>query len=205
LLCEKSVCYRDLPGYTDLELDDFIPAGKLDDAMHFDPEFESYTYGDYPKGARASKLKEIERQDVLLFYANLTAWNNGWVRNDYGFYFVGYLVVEEVYKEIGERPSKKIMRNIASNAHVIRGECTKKYYNGFWVWKGGSKSRRLDSAVPFDRKFIERHGIMDVRGNPLDWKKRPTELSVIASYFRTVRVLQGKTAKSVWRCISGEL
>jgi hypothetical protein len=202
-LCEKSLCYSALPLYTDLELDAIIPEGKIDEAMHFDPEFETYTYGDSPRGGRASRLKEIEEGDVILFYANLTDWDDGWVRGNHGFYFVGYLVVEEVFGDIEERPTRGILGKISQNAHVIRGECDEEYYNGFWVWKGGRASRRLESAVPFDRRFIERHEILDVKGRALDWRKSPTEMSVIASYFRAVRVLQDKTAISVWRTLRG--
>ena len=42
--------------------------------MHFDPEFETYTYGD-PTSKRRTLLK-LNKNDLLVFYAGLTPYEN---------------------------------------------------------------------------------------------------------------------------------
>jgi len=42
-------------------------------AIHFDPEFKTFTYGD-PTGPKRS-LRELQHGDILVFYAGLQPWS----------------------------------------------------------------------------------------------------------------------------------
>ena len=47
---------------------------KKDQAMHYDPEFETFTYGDptKPKGS----LRRLEKSDLLIFYCGLNGFGD---------------------------------------------------------------------------------------------------------------------------------
>jgi len=58
--------------------------------VHFDPEFETFTYGD-PTTLKQG-LRNLKLGDLLVFYAGLRGWGN--CRTDAGLYIIGYFVVE---------------------------------------------------------------------------------------------------------------
>ncbi|MDI6807351.1 MAG: hypothetical protein QMD14_06155, partial [Candidatus Aenigmarchaeota archaeon] len=63
-----------LPTYRSLFANalEYIPESYYDVRVHSDPEFETFTYGDYPtKKPRAALLKCIEKGDFLFFLARL--------------------------------------------------------------------------------------------------------------------------------------
>ena len=62
---------------------------KMDDqAIHFDPEFETFTYGD-PTRLKSS-LRRLDEGDVLVFYAGLEGWG---FHCEPALYIVGYFQV----------------------------------------------------------------------------------------------------------------
>lgn len=74
--------------YGDLGLLDFLPdwmdekGNPIEDIYsHYDPEFETFTFGDYPKssdGGRLNrKLQTLEKGDYLFFFASLDFVEDG--------------------------------------------------------------------------------------------------------------------------------
>ena len=57
-------------------------------SIHFDPEFETFTYGD-PTRLKSS-LKRLDEGSLLVFYAGLEGWDFHW---DPALYIVGYFRV----------------------------------------------------------------------------------------------------------------
>ncbi len=187
--CPRAIKYKDLVTVTGTPPEVFIPQGYLSRATHNDPEFKTFTYGDDPEEyPRAANLARLSKGDRILFYARLVDWEDGYTARA-GFYFIGHFVIENVYPNIRTRPQPSVLRKIRNNAHVLRGECNPRCYNGFWVFKGSRESRRYDIAVPFDRKLIEACRIRDADGRRIKWKPHATELEVIASYFRTAKLI----------------
>ena len=189
--CPRAPRYRDLHPVTDLPVEAFIPRTRLSQLMHNDPEFSTFTYGDYLRRPRAANIARLTRGDMLLFYARLVEWKNGFTRRA-GFYFVGRFMVDRIYGPIKERPPASVLRRIRRNMHIIRGECDRSQYDGFWVVKGSQKSTRYEIAVPFNRKLIEKCRLRDSRGRPIRWSRFGTELRTIGTYFRAARLIADK-------------
>lgn len=77
-------------------------------SVHFDPEFETFTYGDptVPK----SSLKDLQQGDLLVFYAGLQGYG---FKKDPALYIIGYFEVAKVH--LGGMNSGVIFKN---NIHV---------------------------------------------------------------------------------------
>lgn len=111
--------YRDLPGWTGREggLAAFVPERRRSYTAHYDPDFESVTYGDL-LGSRASNLGEVVPGDELWFLARLWRFDHGRFAGEGGFFLVGRLAVtdnvllsrESVAALAGEVRSR-VMRN----------------------------------------------------------------------------------------------
>ena len=70
-------------------------------SIHFDPEFESFTYGD-PTGPKRG-LRNLEEGDLLVFYAGLEGWG---FHSPPALYVIGFFEVEEAgiaSQEIGRQ------------------------------------------------------------------------------------------------------
>lgn len=158
--------------------------------VHYDPEFETFTYGDdcgvNPRGAA---LHRAEAGDYLLFVARLVRYENGRFTKEAGFYFVGYIRVEETLRDVREFPFGRALTVFGNNAHIRRAIYHQKTaLNGFCVFKGSAEgSRRLRHAVPLTRALAE-DLLRDARGKPWLWEKNGrSDLQTIGSYTRSVR------------------
>lgn len=91
---------------------------------HFDPEFETYTYGD-PSQNKRSQLTRLTRDDLLIFYSSLQPQDV-----DVGprLCAVGYFTVDQVYDLEGMSPSERaeVFDEVPNNAHVKRESLTTK-------------------------------------------------------------------------------
>src|SRR5574340_95386 len=68
----RSVYYRDLPARSGAMLAQYVPRRSREAAAHYDPEFESFTYGD-PTPKKRAQLLRLNDGDLLVFYAGLRA------------------------------------------------------------------------------------------------------------------------------------
>lgn len=183
--------YYDLETHSGRDLDQFIDSQYLDMCAHHDPEFDTLTYGDYPTdNPRAANLKRISRGDYIFFFARLVRWREGRFTDEAGFFIVGAIEVQYVYRNLVERPSRGVLRNIKRNAHVIRGECNSMFYDGFWVFKGKRGVSKFKHAVPLDKDFVERCGFLDSEGKKWQWDRYPSDLSAIGSYLRAAKLIK---------------
>ena len=195
---------RDLPGdhvvrYGDLtsfydssqSLRDYIPKRLWDFPTHFDPEFETFTYGDNCETSpRAASLKLMAPGDFIFFLARLTYVPDKLKENkaspEHGFYLVGFLEIEEVLRDVTQRPSKAEMQRFKANAHVLRGLSGESLWDRFWVFAGSSKSRRFRRAVPVTRELAAQV-FSSADGSPWKWDTNRSDLQVIGSYTRSCR------------------
>ncbi len=158
----------------------FAPPAWLDRAVHLDPDLSSErpTYGDNCRRAgRAFSLRRAQAGDLIVYIARL--------ENSYGtagFHVVGSLEVADVLADVTRDPGPGWWDD---NAHVRRARASGDW-DGFWVFKGGTGSRLLKTAVPFARD-----GLTEVFGDALAWRPHRTELQTIGSYTRAVRRVEG--------------
>ena len=180
-----------VPRYRDIlpEALPYLPAAYHNAKTHNDPEFETFTYGDYPvSSGRPGLLKQIAEGDYLCFLARLVGWSKagGRFTDDAGFYIVGYFEVGQVFRDVTISSPKSVLRAVAKNAHVRR--LSEWYNDAGWVIKGTSNSRLLRRAMPFDRRLADRI-MRDRNGERWVWDPTRTELQVIGSYTRSCRMI----------------
>src|SRR5208283_3479234 len=162
--------YSNLPRYSDLsspnrlEYYRFIPKSYQDLRVHNDPEFNFYTYGDYPTWSpRAMNLRKAVKGDFFFFLARLVRYHNGTFSKP-GFFLIGCFEIDAILKDVYQKPSGHELRFFGSNAHIKRALNNRLLWDGFWVFKGSKKSRRFKYAIPFDRGFCDAV-LLDAFGN----------------------------------------
>ena len=76
--CSTLPRYKDLLTNNGINILQIIPKSFSDLRVHNDPEFISFTYGDYPNSSpRAANLKKATKGDFIFFLARLVSHNNG--------------------------------------------------------------------------------------------------------------------------------
>jgi len=167
-----------------------VPSKFHDRRAHDDPEFVTFTYGDYPGSKpRAAMLKRIAEGDHIFFLARLVRWHSPdrqW--GEPGFYIVAFVVVEEVVRDISPDTPESNLRRVGRNAHVKR-LATGQGQPCFSVIKGSSESRLLTIPLPFDRQLTDRV-MRDRNGQPWRWDPRRSPLQIIGSYTRSCRMIE---------------
>ena len=120
--------------------------------LHFDPEFETYTYGD--QTSKRNYLLKLERTDYLVFYAGLTPFEN----NDYeeALYIIGYFEVDEVidFSKLNPNEQMQIIKLYKNNSHI-----KSEGYEKLVIVKGYVKtSKLLDKAVLLSKRKLNKIG-----------------------------------------------
>jgi hypothetical protein len=105
--------------------------------LHYDPEFESYTYGD-PAGPKAG-LKRLRKGDLLVFYAGLEGWD---FHCDPALYIIGYFEVEKAIHVRGHRWNE-FRKDFGKNFHVRHRPVFEDQKDRLVLVKGGPRSRLL--------------------------------------------------------------
>jgi putative DNA base modification enzyme with NMAD domain len=125
-----------------------------DSFMHFDPEFDTFTYGD-PTSPKQS-LANLGRGDLLVFYAGLQGCGD--CRTSAGLYIVGYFVVEHAGK-YNDLKREGVLKPFSKNWHILNEHKEDRFQRLILV-KGGKGSRLLGKAVKIsaDEKAIDRGG-----------------------------------------------
>lgn len=129
---------------------DYFPerlrAARRHQAMHVDPEFETFTYGD-PGGPKQS-LRRLVGGDLLVFYAGLQRWSPdiGFHPGTEGLYVIGYFEVE-LACWAGELDDADLQRRFAANAHIRAPSVLDDQRDRLVLVKGGPGSRLLERAV----------------------------------------------------------
>ena len=185
-----SVRYADVPSFNDpaRTLGRWVPERFRKTATHYDPEFSALTYGDnVERNARAAALRGVREGDVLFFIVRLADWAAGEFTGRFGFYLAGFLQVESILSGVWSKPSEAELDRYGANAHVRRGlNRPSDHWDGFWVFGGSRKSRRLRRAVPVDRALAERI-FRRADGGRWLWNPSRSELQTIGSYTRACR------------------
>lgn len=115
--------------------------GMMDQSIHFDPEFETFTYGD--PTAPKHRLSDLEYGDMLIFYCGL---RTAGFDSESGLYLMGYFEVETAgyASEYTESQLEEIFGN---NFHVRHPSVLQRQMNDLVLVKGSQASRLLTKAV----------------------------------------------------------
>lgn len=175
--------------------------------MHNDPEFCTFTYGDYLGNPRASKLQHLKKRGHLFFLAHLWKWKNNNFSDDRGdFFLIGFLEIDD-WVDL-DKPDGKKLERYERNLHALA--CHKFHPNSkdfqkmdfkkHRIFRGTENSERFQKAVPFNREIAD-EVLRDADGRRLKWRGG-TELARIGSYTRTVKFIEGpdssKRIQSLW-------
>jgi hypothetical protein len=134
--------YKNTVGRSGKPLSAYLPKEIENRKMHFDPEFETFTYGD-PTSKRRYLLK-LEKGDLLVFYAGLTPFKNR--RHREGLYIIGYFTVKNVidFNQLTKEESEKYRQLYPNNAHMKRTCSTKDLVI---IIGDESRSKLLEKAI----------------------------------------------------------
>ena len=96
-------------------LAEFVPNKTKEMSLHFDPDFESFTYGE-PSRPKLSQLLTLEKGDRLFFYAGLqpTSIHDRLSR----IYIIGFFVVEQVkyFSNLKVEDYEELIKKYRNNA-----------------------------------------------------------------------------------------
>lgn len=142
----RSIRFNQLNARIGGTLEQFVPKRYQQEAAHYDPEFETFTYGD-PSRNKRGQLLRLDKWDYLVFYAGLTPYDfSGSDR----LYIIGYFTVKRVYdiQKSEEWPPNQFM-HLANNAHLRRNT----HDSGLVIVEGQHDCSYLfQKAVPFSNE-----------------------------------------------------
>jgi len=158
--------------------------------QHQDPEFVTFTYGDYPWKPAKANLAKMGPGDWIFF--NETLIVAGEKRR---FVIAAYCILERVsYSELADANLLDDPRYYG-NAHVHRNRLIPESDTRFAIWRGGPGSRLLAEPLLMDRALIESLAVPAQDGGPWNWEQHNkhgrafTELQLIGFHTRATRRL----------------
>lgn len=126
--------------------------------VHFDPEFETFTYGDPTTPKRS--LRSLRRGDFLVFYCGLQKWDAecGWNREHRpALYLAGYFEVA-LAGMASDFNEEKLAAEFGKNFHVRYPAVFKQQKDDLVLVKGGPGSRMLQKANCISAEGKDRAG-----------------------------------------------
>ncbi len=139
---ERSLFFRDIFARSGGSVARFVPAKHKEDPAHYDPEFETFTYGDPTKNKRRQLLR-LGRGDMLVFYAGLRPPE---APRGSKLYIIGYLTIRQAHAITSLCPwPPPGFQHLWANAHFRRNEGDENLV----VAEGDpATSRLLEQAMP---------------------------------------------------------
>jgi hypothetical protein len=127
-------------------------ASMMNQAMHYDPEFETFTYGD-PTRPKAG-LRHLEPGDMLVFYCGLQGWG---FDSKPALYLLGYFEIEAAGKAVSFAP-EGLESVFGKNFHVRHPSIYSQQKPDLVLVKGSPDSRLLDRAILMSAVGRDRSG-----------------------------------------------
>jgi hypothetical protein len=148
--------YGNIRGKTGRRLVDYFPESRRDkifnQSVHFDPEFETFTYGD-PTPPKA-RLRQLSEGSLLVFYAGLKGWDFGCPP---ALYIIGIFEVARagLATSFSQAELAGMFKN---NFHVMHGEVFEGQKDRLVLVKGNANSRLLKRAVKISTVGTDKNG-----------------------------------------------
>lgn len=121
-------------------------------AMHVDPEFESFTYGDPTPPKR--NLAQLKPSDLLVFYAGMEGWGHP---IEPALYLAGFFRVKLAGFASGFT-SEQLRHEFTQNYHVRHRTVFAKQRERLVLIKGGQGSRLFQKAHLIGEKVQRKNG-----------------------------------------------
>jgi len=135
---------------------DYFPVSRQDNladkSIHFDPEFETFTYGD--PSALKSGLRHLTPGDFLVFYAGLKPDR---ARAEAALYIIGYFIVAKAGRA-SDFSKSELRRDFGRNFHVMHRGVFRDQKKRLVLVKGGQGSRLLNRAFRISSVGKDRAG-----------------------------------------------
>jgi hypothetical protein len=137
----RSLCFSDICARSGGTIERFVPPRYRAGPAHYDPEFDTFTYGD-PTRNKRTQLLRLARNDILVFYAGLRPPPE---RRGSRLYVIGYFTVQNIHDVRTLKPwPPPALKHLWANAHFRRS----KPEVGLVVVEGSRhNSRLLERAV----------------------------------------------------------
>jgi len=171
--------YSDTKGQSGELLSNFV--GKIFKNMkiHFDPEFETFTYGDHL--TKSKIFARMDKVDYLVFYSGLKPYNNESYPR--GLYIIGYFCIDQIFT-YDELQNDSVKEKLKNNAHVKRGNISKDTV----ILKGfPEKSRLLNKAIHISKEgkehWVASDQFCEIIGKPCDYNLLRSSPRVIEEKF----------------------
>jgi hypothetical protein len=134
-------------------LSDFVRKDHAERLIHYDPEFETFTYGD----ANTRPLTDLEKGDYVVFYAGLRPYETD--KHERGLYIIGYFVVDDIYKIESVLKDGGLRKILSNNAHTksVRPE------TDIIIIKGNEESKLLKKAILISEFGAKKHWLASVK------------------------------------------
>ncbi|MGB8771902.1 MAG: hypothetical protein WCC92_19970 [Candidatus Korobacteraceae bacterium] len=148
--------YGNTTGGGGRRLVDYFPEasreGVFNRSVHFDPEFQTFTYGD-PTRPKAS-LSQLSEGSLLVFYAGLKGWN---FVSPPALYIIGCFEVERAGLATSFSQSE-LDGMFQNNFHVMHSDVFENQKDRLVLVKGSANSRLLRKAVKISSVGTDRNG-----------------------------------------------
>ncbi|MDY0082407.1 MAG: hypothetical protein RBR74_04435 [Ignavibacteriaceae bacterium] len=128
------------------DLIDYVPQKYKRRIAHYDPEFETYTYGE-PNNPKRGALLKLTKGDLLIFYLGGELHLDK-DKKEIGCFIFGYFEVDKVYEwnRTGTE-NKQMLRDCNQNAHIR----SSKSRNNLVIVKGTQRSKLLEKCIYFTK------------------------------------------------------
>lgn len=168
--------FLDVYGMKNQLLAEYLPEKTKKLKIHFDPEFDTFTYGDVSKSKNNFLLK-LEKNDLLVFYAGLTPYETG--KFEEALYMIGYFTVDTVidFNELNEHQKIDFTTKYSNNAHIKTNDL-----KNLVLVVGNQNSRLLDKAILLSERRLNKIG----RGYHAVSKQMELELGINGSIQRSI-------------------
>lgn len=148
--------YGNTRGRTGRLLVDYFPDSRRENvfkqALHFDPEFETFTYGD-PTPPKVS-LRRLGEGSLLVFYAGLKGWD---LDCPPALYILGFFEVARAGFATAFAP-EALAGMFRNNFHVMHSDVFNEQKDRLVLVKGTANSRLLKKAVKISSIGTDRKG-----------------------------------------------
>lgn len=145
--------YKNTIGMTGKSFSTYLPKRIENRTMHFDPEFETFTYGD-PTSKRKFLLK-LKKDDLLVFYAGLSPFQNN--NHKIALYIIGYFTIGRIidFNQLSHKEIEEYYHLYPKNAHLKRSYDTEDLV----IAVGDkSRSRLLNKAILISESKYDKSG-----------------------------------------------
>lgn len=147
--------YQNTIGRSGVSLSSYLPEKIHDRRIHFDPEFETFTYGD--PTVKRKYLVKLFKDDLLVFYAGLKPYRTD--KYDNALYIIGYFTVDRIFdfNTLCDDKIDETELNCKNNAHIKRCQS---YADLVIVTGIPDKSKLLEKAIRISNIASGRNGVI---------------------------------------------